>query len=86
MRLGRIVNCRFFLPDVGKRFQLQSLFNERHLIADADLPTGATRDHRHGKGRVLLADIMSQCGYNGQIPFACCWIRVRGEAPGLRFN
>ena len=62
VRLGRIGYCRFFLPDVGKRFQLQSLFNERHLIADTDLPTGATRDHRHGKGRVLLADIMSQCG------------------------
>jgi hypothetical protein len=38
VRLGRIGYCRFFFPDVGKRFQLQSLFNERHLIAEVDLP------------------------------------------------
>jgi len=71
---------------IGKRFPLLSLNNTRHLITDADLTAGAARHHRHGKRRVLLAEFLDQGSENRQIPFTCRWIRMRGEAPGFRFD
>ena len=60
--------------------------NSRHLITDMNPPAGATRKHRHSKGRALLAYLLGQRRENRQITFTGFGIRMGGEAPGFRLD
>ena len=64
--------------------QTLSLVNARHLIADMDLPAGATWDHSHRKGRPLLPKHLGQRRENRQVPLPGLGIGVRSEAPKFR--